>query len=100
MKSLADIKRRFRPNVVLECVENTKRPELNGTRRRVTDVQGNAYVWRAEGAEAESQRSWSYWPPARGIEYVDADTVKMPITNAWGKVEPEHFITLRVLGRM
>lgn len=89
MKSFADIKRRIRTGIVLTCVENTKRPELNGQARRVTHTQGNAFTWRLVGAPETENRSWTFYPPAKMVKILDADTFTMALTDAWGHVTPE-----------
>src|SRR5688572_386476 len=48
MKTLKELKARVQPGVRMLCVENTKRPELNGTIRIVNHVQGNAFTWEFE----------------------------------------------------
>lgn len=88
MKTMADIKRRIRPGTIIVCVENARRPELNGQQRRVADVQGNAFTWRPIDAPT-ANRSWTHYPPAKAVTIVDADTFTMPLTDAWGKVLPE-----------
>lgn len=89
MKTMTDIKRRIRPGVVLTLVENTKRPELNGQQRRVTDTQGNAFNWRPLGAPETEKRSWTYYPPAKTVKVIDADTFAMALTDAWGHLTAE-----------
>jgi hypothetical protein len=99
MKTLIDIKRRIRPGARIECVENTYRPALNGTIRIVVHKQGNAWTWRFADNPlgAVSERQWSHFPPAKGIVYLNADTVRLPLANPYGKVHDGHTLTLRFL---
>ncbi len=89
MKTMADIKRRIRKGVVICCIENTKRPELNGQSRRVSHTQGNAFTWRLLGAPETESRSWTYYPPAKTVKIIDADTFSMALTDAWGHATEE-----------
>lgn len=74
--SLAALKRRMQVGKVLLCVENTKRPELNGRRREIVKVQGNSFAWVHEG-EQESKRSWTDFPQAKGLTWLDEHTFKI-----------------------
>jgi hypothetical protein len=91
MKTFADVKRRFAPGVVLECVSNTYRPVINGTRRKIEKVQTNALACTLDGQKG---LFWTYLPGAKHVEIIDDDTFKMALI--WGtKVDPEHTVTLR-----
>ena len=86
---MTDIKRRIRKGVVLTLVANTKRPELNGQDRCVTHTQGNAFTWRPVGAPETETRSWTFYPPAKTVKIIDADTFTMALTDAWGHATTE-----------
>lgn len=90
MKTFADVKRRLKVGTILECVANTKRPELNGSRRLLTKVQANALRWTWIGQEAKGPL-WTYFPPARMVEVIDADTFRM----ALDETTPDKTVTLR-----
>jgi hypothetical protein len=88
MKSFADVKRRFAIGVRLECVENTYRPELDGSRRTINKVQTNAIRWREDGSD---QQCWTPYPAASGVKIVDGDTFDMPLRQG------QHYVRLRFL---
>jgi hypothetical protein len=94
MKSFADIKRRFAPGVVLQCIENTYRPEINGQRRTIQKVQTNALVCTLDGEEG---RFWTALPPAKYVEILDADTFRIAL-GFGGKFDETHTVTLRFVG--
>lgn len=73
MKTLADLKRAIRPGVRLLVVNHEYRPELTGTTRTVTDVQGNGYFYLSEG---DSKRSWSGYAKASCYSFPEPDTYK------------------------
>jgi hypothetical protein len=88
MRTLTDIKRRLAPGVVLECIGQTRRPELVGTRRTVVKVQGNGYCFNLDtGAE-----SWMFWPKAAHVRVLDADTFEVDLASG-GRVHG--VVTLR-----
>jgi hypothetical protein len=91
MKSFADVKRRLQIGTVLECVENTYRPELNGTRRIVTKVQGNAIRWRNTDEAPDARPSWTPFPPASNTAIVDADTFQLSLKR------DGHYVRLRFI---
>lgn len=74
--NLASIKRRIRPGVSLLCIRNTLRPELDGTLRRVTRVQGNGFWWTCD---RDPREAWTDYPPASGVVFVDDDTFRFPL---------------------
>jgi len=92
MKSFADIKRRFALGVVLECVENTYRPEINGTLRRIEKVQTNAIACTAAPGVTAARGAlfWTPFPKASGVKIIDADTFQFDLGLAAG-----HHVTLR-----
>jgi len=85
MQSFADVKRRFQVGAILECVENTYRPELNGSRRRITKVQTNAIAWVDEPSNGPWRESWTYFPQASGVRIVDPDTFDLALHCAPGR---------------
>lgn len=101
MKTFADVKRRLKPGVVLECVENTYQPHLNGQRRRVERVQANAVAFQRAGLDGSFQIEpqiprrewfWLYYPPsAKFVSIVDANTFRV----ALGNVGNGHTVMLR-----
>jgi len=99
MKTLADIKRRIQPGVRLICVENTKRPELNGKERIITKVQTKAFVWIHADEDAKAAKgSWTNYAPARDVDILDENTFRMAIANWDGKtIDPTITVTLRFI---
>lgn len=59
-----DVQSRIVNGAVIECVENTYRPELNGTLRKVTKAQKQNYRWVAIAADGteEAKPSWGHLP--------------------------------------
>ena len=91
MKNLADVKRRLLPGTVLLTVENTYRPELNGTRRTVTRTQAAGFWWQLETGSAEQR---TRFPAARHVTIDDADTFTLSLTG-----QPGHHLRLRFVGQ-
>jgi hypothetical protein len=97
MRTFADVKRRMVKGAILECVENTYRPELNGTLRRVELAQTNGVAFQRPQADGSflpeiprREFFWLYYPAsAKDVEIVDADTFRFPIING------KHSLTLR-----
>lgn len=58
---LDEIRAAVRPDAILECVENTYRPELNGSLRVVTSVRRASYKWRPLGVP-DAAPSWGELP--------------------------------------
>lgn len=75
MKTIKEIKARMQPGVRLVCIENTYRPELNGTERVVERARSADVIYRANGPNG--QRFYSHWES--GITIIDADTFQMPL---------------------
>ena len=92
MKTFSDVKRRLAPGVRLLCVENTKRPEVNGSTRIVQTILTNAFTWRPPDDPAPF---WTYFPPARRVQILDRHTFRMPITGPYREDDSFHTITLR-----
>ena len=92
MKTFSDVKRRLRVGAVLECVENTYQPKLNGTRRKVEVVQTNAVAFQRAQDDGsflpEIPRRdlfWLYYPKtAKHVSVIDADTFRMDLDTGRG----------------
>lgn len=78
MKTFADVKRRFAVDGRLECVSNTYRPEMSGTKRTIRKVQTNALAMLLDG-QADERRNWTWLtlPPAKDVSIIDADTFEV-----------------------
>lgn len=77
-RGLAGLKRRIAVGTRLLCVENSKRPELNGRKRTVVKVQGNGFYWTEDGGDA-SKRFWTEYPKASLVAWEDADTFRLSL---------------------
>ena len=87
---LDEIRAAVRPDTILECVENTYRPELNGSLRVVTSVRRASYEWRPLGVP-EAAPSWAPLPTrVRDVTRVD-DGWRFPLAK-----RPPHTVTIRV----
>lgn len=86
MKTAKDVKSRLVPGTRLLCVENTYRPQLNGTTRVVVSAGVTVWQWRLEDATEIQGGSWE-----PGIRILDADTFSMPLRRA------DHTLTLRFM---
>lgn len=73
MKNFAELKRTIKPGMTLKVVQHDYRPELTGTTRVVTDVQGNGYFFRMNG---EENRLWSGYAKAHCYSFLDANTYR------------------------
>lgn len=91
MKTLADIKKRLTVGRQMLCVQNTYRPDLNGTTRTITRVLTNQIVW--VNTTGDTRPSWTRWPSAKNFTFHDADTFSF-------KLFPDRadVVTLRFLG--
>ncbi len=78
MKTLSDLKRTIQVGTRIRCIENTYRPELNGTMRTVVKVQGNAFVWRQDD-QTDTRGSWTYYPKASDAEFDGTNTFKLAL---------------------
>ena len=80
---------RIVPGVVLECIENTYRPELNGAKRVVLKVGTTVWLFRpVDGSEI----SRSEWPRRLSdVVMIDKNTSRYPLTRT------AHTLTLRIL---
>jgi hypothetical protein len=100
MKTFADIKRRLAVGAVLECVENTYRPQVNGQRRRVEVKQTNAIAFQVAQPDGsflpEIPRRDLFWldypKGASLIEVIDGQTFRFAIQRSG------HSVTLRFVG--
>lgn len=86
MKTIKDVKARMTPGTRLVCVENTYRPELNGT-ERVVQKSGPSVVSFLVDGEPGFRMEWG-----PGIVILDPDTFSMPLKRA------DHKVTLRFVG--
>jgi len=88
---LDEIRAAVQPDTVLECVENTYRPELNGSLRVVTRVRQASYEFRPLGVP-EGATSWAPLPTrVRDVTRVD-DGWRFPLAK-----RPPHTVTIRVV---
>lgn len=74
MKTFTDLKRRLVVGQRLLCVENTYRPELNGSIRTIIRVLATQIVWTWEGSKKPNEPNWTRWPGAKQFTFIDADT--------------------------
>lgn len=74
MRTFADLKRAIRPGVRLRVISHEYRPELTGTVRIVTDVQGNGYFYRT--SDEDTRRSWSPYAKARCYSFPAPNTYR------------------------
>jgi hypothetical protein len=81
MKSFAELKRRFKPGLVLRCIENTYRPEVNGQLRKIVKVQTNALAFHHLGEE-EKGLFWLYFPPAADVKIIGKNTFAIALGKA------------------
>jgi hypothetical protein len=88
MKSLAELKRNIHVGTQLRCIENTYRPELNGTLRTVVKTQGNAFVWRMEG---DTRNSWTNYEKASAYQFDGSNRF------SWALGRDDHKVTLEIL---
>jgi len=90
--TMAELKRRILVGTRLRCVENTKRPELNGSTRIVVRTLGNAFVWQFDDGNPETRHSWSYYPKASGLTWLDENTFQLVICEETGDYVRLQFI--------
>ena len=93
MKTLADLKRRILPGTRLRCLRNTSRPTLDGGEREVVRVQGNAFTWVLLGQKTAQTESWTYYPKAKGLWWIDDNTFEMQLSEH----RPEHTVRLEFI---
>jgi hypothetical protein len=93
--TLKEFKSRFKVGGRFECVENTKRPELNGDIRTILKVQTESVCY---SSERMSGRCWTAFPKARDIVSVEGDTVKfrMGDEEKIGDIATQHFLSFRI----
>lgn len=96
MKTAKDVKARMVPGARLLCVDNTIRPEVNGTVRTIVKMGATVYSYTLEGLGKDPVSVWhGDWPP--GVKVVDADSFLMPIGPLARKGRPEGTLILRFL---
>ena len=92
MRTLDQVRALFEDGAVVECVENTYRPELNGTRRRI-DKLGKSYAdcTPLDGPDAGKSCGFRMALPtrARDVLAVSADAVTFRLGR------DDHTVTLR-----
>ena len=86
-QTLAALKHRIAPGVILYCVENTFRPAMNNTVRIVTAVQRNGFYWVFRGS---TQRCWTTYPAVSRYNPVDTNTFDFYIDHI-------HYVRLRFM---
>jgi hypothetical protein len=89
MNSLQRLQETLRDGLVLEVVENTYRPELNGTRRTIEKTRKTTFRFRTHGDNIISTNTL----PKRtsDVTWLDDDTVRYKIR------EDGHTVTLRIV---
>jgi hypothetical protein len=94
MASLAAFKRSIKPGSTILCVENTYQPKLNGKKRVVVRVRGNAFVSHREGIEGDF---FTYWPKARDVVAVSETEITFRLFAHSGDYALQHHtVTLRL----
>ena len=87
MTTLASWKRGTKAGDVLLCVENTYRPEINGTRRYLNQVGPSVVVCTLEDQESRNYRM--EWPKASDVLSVTDEEITYKIGIG------DHTVTLR-----
>ncbi len=96
MKTLADLKRRLVVGQHLLCVENTYRPDLNGTRRIIIRVLTNQIVWTLPDSAKPEEQNWTRWPKASAFTFLDADTFRFTLDARTGDSVTLRFVAAPV----
>ena len=76
--SLAALKRRITPGTVLYCVMSTYNPAMNDTMRVVVAAHNTTFAWRPWG-EASARLTWTTYPKAKGIRWLDDETFELTL---------------------
>lgn len=93
---LTELQNRIKVGVVLLCVENTYRPELNGTRRIITKTQKASYRCNQLNSDGlpDGKTFWGDLPTRAGdIVSSNGDTVTWRMNGA----ATGHLLTMRFL---
>jgi hypothetical protein len=93
MRTLEEVRALFPHGAVLECVENTYRPELNGSTRRVSRLHHTKLGVEVLTGPGTGKSGFDMALPARAGDVLELgpDRVKFRIRRG------EHTVTLRVL---
>lgn len=93
MRTLEEVRELFPIGAVIECVENTYRPVLNGSRRRVTGVRKSSLDVEVLSGHGAGKPGFVMALPARAGEVLSLcyDTVTFRIGRG------EHTCTFRVI---
>jgi hypothetical protein len=101
MRTVEKVRALFSEGAVLECVENTYRPELNGSRRRI-DKLGKTFAdcTTLDGPDAGKPGGFYMSLPSRAGDVVELtdDTVTYRLDGPAANDGAEHTVTLRVVG--
>ena len=94
MTTLDQVRALFTEGALIECVENTYRPEISGTRRRITRVGRSFCVCDLlENDKVTEEGFWKTYPKlARDVLHVDEQSVKYRLGRG------EHTVELKVIG--
>lgn len=93
MRTLEEVRQLFPIGAVIECVENTYRPELNGSRRRVSAVRKSSLDVEVLSGHDAGKPGFVMALPARAGDVLSrsANTVTFRIGRG------EHTCTFRVI---
>lgn len=92
---LAELRRRIVVGTTLQCVMNSRRPELNGRMRTVVKVQTNGFYWTEDGDDTrakDDRRFWTDYPKAAGFKWIDGDTFQLTLDGT------EFYVQMRIVG--
>jgi hypothetical protein len=96
LRKLEALRARIPAGTVLECVENTYRPQLNGSRRSVTDNRPTFFDYVVLDGPQRGEVGRSAWPTrASEITWLDARTVRWPLGRRGGRLAG-HTVTFRL----
>ena len=83
--TLAAWKRQVQVGTILRCIENTYRPELNGTTRTMTKVGATVAECESNGVSGFRME----WPKARDVVRVDGSAITY-------RIRGDYLVTLAV----
>lgn len=96
MRKLEALRARIPAGTELECVENTYRPQLNGSHRRVTDNRPTFFQYIVLDGPRSGEAGRSAWPTrASEITWLDARTVRWPLGRCGSRLAG-HTVTFRL----
>lgn len=93
---LAELRRRIVVGTTLQCVKNSRRPELDGRMRTVVKVQTNGFYWTEDGDDtrkADDRRFWTEYPKAALMTWIDADTFQLSMDETG-----TFYVQMRIVG--